>query len=134
LGESYSGAPATGNTATNSATTTAPAITLVTQDTNNWIAMSSSSQTGATYTATSPNVIRQNSATTGGGGSTNVGGAEGDAGAFAAAGSHTVTFALSGSSAWATAGLEMRTVAPAAMRLDEAAPLIRFLVTPYAYG
>lgn len=110
--ESYSGALSFGNTNTTTGSSTAPAITLTTQDTNNWIATGASAIGLPTLTATTPNVVRQTAVTSGGGSSTNVRGGEGDAGAFASAGSNTVTFTLGATGAWATAGLELRTVAP----------------------
>jgi hypothetical protein len=78
--------------------------------------MGGGAQGTSSWTAATPNVIRQSVSSTGGGASTNVTGSVSDAGAFAAAGSHTVTVALSGSSAWATAGLELRSVAAATER------------------
>jgi hypothetical protein len=112
--ESYSGVLALGNTGTNSGNSVSPALTLTMQDTNNWIAMGCVGQGTNAITATSPNVVRQSGVTTGGAAGTNVGGAEGDAGAFATAGSQTVTFAIAGGEFWATAGIELRSVAAAA--------------------
>jgi hypothetical protein len=113
--ESYSGVTSVGNTSTNTGTSATPAVTLTTQDPNNWIAMGAAAQGIGAITATSPNVVQQSRQTSGGSAGTNVSGAEGDAGAFATAGSHTVTFAVT-SAAWATAGIELRSVAAATER------------------
>lgn len=109
--ESYSGVVSIGNTNTSTGSSTAPAITLTTQDTNNWIALGVSAQGLPTLTATAPNVVQQTTTITGGATSSDVRGGEGDAGAFATAGSNTVTFTLGASGAWAAAGIELRSVA-----------------------
>jgi hypothetical protein len=86
------------------------------QDVNNWISMAMAATGAPTISATSPNVVEQTSVTTGGGASTNVRGGQGDAGAYSTTGAHNVVFTLGTSAAWATAGIELRSVAAATER------------------
>lgn len=107
--EEYSGVMRIGVSASASGSSTAPAVTLTTQDANNWVAMCGGASGSGTWSATSPNVVRHSiaSATTGG----EVITASLDGGAFASAGSHTVTGKLSTSEAWGAVALELRSTA-----------------------
>jgi hypothetical protein len=122
--ESYSGSSSIGNKSSSTGTSTGPNVTVVTQDANNWIVAGIGCPGQLVVSATAPNVVEQFGNTTGGSGGTNATGAVGDAGAFATAGSHTDTFALSSSAVWATTGIELRSVAPAAVYELVMAPYI----------
>jgi hypothetical protein len=130
---SYSGAGSVGNTGANSGSSAAPAVTLTTQDANNWIAAGICANGTGTLSATLPNVVRETAVTSGGSSSSNVAGGEGDASAFASAGSNTDTFTISASESWATVGLELRSATPTIL-VDDILRPIRFSVTPYAFG
>jgi hypothetical protein len=108
--ETYTGVAAAGNTGTNSGSSTTPAVTVTTQDTNNWIAMCGGGAGSGTWSTNGSNTVWHSalSATTGG----QVSAASADNGSNASAGSSTVTVTLSASEAWGAVGLELRSVAP----------------------
>jgi len=108
--ETYTGVAAAGNTGTNNGSSTAPAVSVTTQDSNNWIAMCGGSTGSSTWSTNGSNTVwdSNHSATTGG----EIFAASADNGSNASAGSHTVTVTLSASGTWGAVGLELRSVAP----------------------
>lgn len=96
------------NVLTGSSTTPNESFNIYVTEPNNWIVLASSDVGTATYSATSPNVVRASAATSGGSGSTNQGGAIGDSGALANTGFQGPSFTLSASSVWATVGMELQ--------------------------
>jgi hypothetical protein len=118
--QEFTGVQGTGGTASAAVTSNVPQATApATLDPNNWASIGVAAQGTATFSSgvdtgsgltVSPDVSR---VTSGGSGSTNVGGAEGSEGPIVASGTvYTPKLTLSVSEAWAVATLEMRSVAP----------------------
>lgn len=108
----YAGVIAFGQTATNTGSSTAPLVTLTTQDANNFVVAVMTRQGTSTWSSnascTTTCTLRNNQA---GAGSTTPGQGSVDV-AKAAAGSTTNEATISVSGAWAAASIELRSVTP----------------------
>jgi len=107
----YSGVAAIGINGTNTGSSTTPTISLTTQDSNNFVLAGFAAQGTATFSA-NVGILEASAVTSGGSGSSNVGGALNDNTAGSPS-SVVNTVTLSATNAWAAVGVELRTVAPA---------------------
>lgn len=109
--EIYTGVVGTGNTGSASSTSSNPAVTIVTQSPDNWVAMCGGVSGSPTWSAVSPNEVWHTASSSIKRGVVTA--ASLDAGPFATAGSNTVVGKLSASALWGAVGLELLSTLPA---------------------